>query len=195
MPPKVRVTRNMIIDAAVEAVRTGGEENITARSVAGILHCSTQPVMYQFPTIEELVRTVYAEVNTRHTQYLLNERPGFDPLLSIGLNYIEFAKNEPNLFRFLFQSGRYEKRDMHELISDEDLKPVLSAVETGAAIGASGAEDIFLILAVAVHGFASLVAGGMLEYSEKNTAQLLERIFNGAMNTAVSEDNDESDNR
>ena len=54
MPPKARISREMITDAAVEAVRRGGTDSITARTVAGILGCSTQPVMYHFPTVEEL---------------------------------------------------------------------------------------------------------------------------------------------
>ncbi|MBQ3411477.1 MAG: TetR/AcrR family transcriptional regulator [Oscillospiraceae bacterium] len=194
MPPKAKVTEDMIIKAAVEAVRSGGEDNITARSVAGILGCSTQPVMYHFPTMEELSRAAYAEADSMHTQFLLKERAGCDPLLSIGLNYIEFAKNEPSLFRFLFQSGRYEKRDLRGLISGEELKPVIYAVEKDLGTDGASAEDVFLTLAVAVHGFASLVAGGMLEYSEKTAAELLERIFTGAVNTAVKEDKNESDN-
>ena len=54
MPPKVKITKEMIIDVAFEIARSEGAENINARTVSKKLGCSTQPVMYHFKTIEEL---------------------------------------------------------------------------------------------------------------------------------------------
>ena len=48
MPPKTKVTAEMIVSAAIEVVRLRGFENINARAVSAQLHCSTQPVMYHF---------------------------------------------------------------------------------------------------------------------------------------------------
>lgn len=53
MPPKAKVTKDMIINAAINVIREAGVENINARTVAKKLNCSTQPVMYHFETIEE----------------------------------------------------------------------------------------------------------------------------------------------
>ena len=58
MPPKTRITRDMIINASVEVIRQSGFENINARNVSGRLRCSTQPVMYHFSTIDSLKRAV-----------------------------------------------------------------------------------------------------------------------------------------
>ena len=52
MPPKAKVTREMIIDAAFEIIRNTGVETVNARTVSKELNCSTQPVMYHFKTIE-----------------------------------------------------------------------------------------------------------------------------------------------
>lgn len=51
MPPKAKITKDMIIDAAFEIARETGAENINARTVSKKLNCSTQPVMYHFATI------------------------------------------------------------------------------------------------------------------------------------------------
>lgn len=53
MPPRAKITKEMVIDAAFEVARETGAENINARTVATKLNCSTQPVMYHFATIEE----------------------------------------------------------------------------------------------------------------------------------------------
>ena len=54
MPAKAKVTKEMIVDAAFAIAREAGAENINARTVSERLHCSTQPVMYHFATMEEL---------------------------------------------------------------------------------------------------------------------------------------------
>lgn len=47
MPPKAKITKEMIVDAGVELVRESGIEHVNARAVAERLGCSTQPVMYR----------------------------------------------------------------------------------------------------------------------------------------------------
>ena len=71
MPAKAKVTKEMIVDAAFAVARETGVENINARTVSERLHCSTQPVMYHFATIEELKRTVYAKADLYHSEYLM----------------------------------------------------------------------------------------------------------------------------
>ena len=84
MPPRAKVTREMILDAAFELVRSDGIEAVNARTVSKALNCSTQPVMYHFKTIEELKRAVYEKADAYHSAYLLNIRSA--PLQDIGLN-------------------------------------------------------------------------------------------------------------
>ena len=86
MPPKSKVTKDMIVDAAVAVVRQKGFEQVNARTVADRLHCSTQPVMYHFATIDSLKRAAYAEADRKHTEYLMNIPSELDPILGIGLN-------------------------------------------------------------------------------------------------------------
>lgn len=71
MPAKAKVTKEMIVDAAFAIAREAGVENINARTVSERLHCSTQPVMYHFSTMEELKRTVYAKADLYHSEYLM----------------------------------------------------------------------------------------------------------------------------
>jgi AcrR family transcriptional regulator len=50
MPPKVRITKEDIINAAIEIVRKDGAQAINARNLAAYLNCSTQPVFSNFKT-------------------------------------------------------------------------------------------------------------------------------------------------
>ena len=72
MPPKTKITREMIIDAAFAIARREGADKITARSISEHLKCSTQPVLYQFSTIEEIKQAVYQKADEFHGSYLMN---------------------------------------------------------------------------------------------------------------------------
>ena len=67
MPPRAKITKEMVVAAAFEIAREAGAENINARTVAKKLGCSTQPVMYHFATIEELKKTVYTKACLLYT--------------------------------------------------------------------------------------------------------------------------------
>lgn len=182
MPAKAKVTKEMIIDAAFEVARKTGAENINARTVSKKLNCSTQPVMYHFATIEELKRAAYEKTNEYHTEYLMNvSEAQEDVMLGIGLNYIRFAVEEPNLFRFLFQSGFAVENSLLEMINSEELIPVISVMQEEMNMNIEQTKKIFITLALFVHGYASIIANNSLEYDEKLITTHLERVYTGAI--------------
>ena len=190
MPPKTRITKDMIIHAAIEIAKQSGYENINARTVSEQLHCSTQPVMYHFSTIDAMKRAAYAQVDHLHSEYLMTMIPEQDPVLGIGLNYIRFAVEEPQLFRFLFQSGYAAEHSLLEMIDSEELIPILAAMKDGAGLNLEKTKQIFLTVALFAHGYASIIANNGLEYDEKLVAEHLERAWIGALLAAKQEDNE-----
>ena len=187
MPPKTRITEEMIVNAAVEVIRRSGFKSVNARTVSERLGCSTQPVMYRFPTIESLKRAAYRRVDALHSEYLLRTPPGQDSILGIGMNYIRFAVEEPQLFRFLFQSGYAEGNDLMEMMDSEELAPVLSAMREGAGVSMEQIRNIFVTVALFAHGYASIIANNHLQFDEKRIAEHLERTWNGAVLAAERE--------
>lgn len=182
MPAKVKVTKEMIVDAAFAVAREAGAENINARTVSDRLHCSTQPVMYHFATIEELKRTVYAKADLYHSEFLMNmKKTPKGAALGIGINYIRFAIEEPHLFRFLFQSDYFSGSTLLELINAEELSPVLSAMQGALGIGMEQTKKIFLTVFLFAHGYASIIANNALQYDEEMINSQLERAYRGAI--------------
>lgn len=180
MPPKAKITREMVVDAAFEIARKTGFENINARTVSAELNCSTQPVMYHFATIEELKKAAYDKANNYHTEYLMNIS-GEDAMLSIGLNYIRFAVVEPELFKFIFQSGYARENNLLEMINVPELTPVISIMREEMNLDEEHAKEVFITLAMFVHGYACIIVNNSLEYDEKLTATHLERVYKGAV--------------
>ena len=191
MPPKSRITKDMILQAAVEVVRQNGFESVNARTVSQQLHCSTQPVMYHFSTIDSLKRAAYTQVDQMHSEYMLRILPDRDPILGIGLNYIRFAVEEPQLFRFLFQSGYAKENSLLEMIDSEELAPVLAVMQAGVGLSMEKTKEVFLTVSLFAHGYASIIANNALEYDEALIAAHLERAWDGAVLSAMQEEKEE----
>lgn len=180
--PKAKILKDMVIDAAFEIARESGIDNVNARTVSEKLGCSTQPVMYHFKTIEELKAAVYEKADEFHTGYLMSVRtPEDGVMMNIGLNYIRFAIEEPNLFRLLFQSGYAPENNLLEMIDSPMLEPVISAMREEMSLDTEKTKEVFLILAMFAHGYASIIANNSLEFDEKLIASHLEKAYNGAV--------------
>lgn len=188
MPAKTKVTKEMIVDAAFAIARQAGVKNINARTVSERLHCSTQPVMYHFATIEELKRTVYAKADAYHSEYLMNmKKPPKGAALGIGMNYIRFAIEEPHLFRFLFQSDYFSGATLLELIDADELTPVLSAMQKKLNMNMEQTKKVFLTIFLFAHGYASFIANNALKYDEELICSQLNQAYRGAILAAQEE--------
>ena len=188
MPAKAKVTREMIVDAAFAVAREAGAETISARTVSERLHCSTQPVMYHFATIEALKRAVYVKADQYHSDYLMTlESPAKGVMLGIGMNYIRFAIEEPHLFRFLFQSDSFSGATLLSLIDAEELAPVLSTMQRALEMEREQTKTVFLTIFLFAHGYASIIANNSLKYDEELINSQLEQAYRGAILAAQEE--------
>ena len=71
VPRKPATSREAMIKAAFDLIRDEGHEALTARALAARLGCSTQPIMYQFPSLSQLKELVYQQADAYHTKYIL----------------------------------------------------------------------------------------------------------------------------
>lgn len=182
MPPKPKITKEMIVDTAFNIVQKEGADKVTARSISGQLNCSTQPVLYYFSTVEDIKKAVYKKVDEYHSAYIMDvEIDCENPMLEIGMNYIKFAIEERNLFRFLFQSNEFSGVGMFDLLESEELLPLLTVLQNELNVPAEDAKEIFGTLFIFAHGYASLYANNTMVYDEQNVMKALENIFMGAI--------------
>ena len=175
MPKKPTTTRDAMIEGAFQLIREKGHEFLTARNLAAFLGCSTQPIMYQFPNLDTLRDLAYQRADAFHSEYIL---AGGD-LLEIGMRYIRFAEEEPHLFRFLFQSGRFSGSSLEDLIKAPAATELLTAVSTEERLTMEEAAAFFEPLAALVHGYASLIANNGMMYDPDTIRNSLIMIEEG----------------
>ena len=182
MPPKAKITRDMILDAAFELVRTQGQGSLNVRTLAKRLGCSTQPILYNFATVEELMDDLYQKADAFHTASILPRAgEGPDALLMLGLNYVRFGHEEKHLFRFLFESNRFGGMDLDALLRGPGVGDLIAILAGGLGCGAAQAQKVFLTFFAVAHGLASLLANNAMAYDETECAGMLDTVFRGAL--------------
>ena len=182
MPPKAKVTREMILDAAFDLVRSEGQGALNVRALARRLGCSTQPILYNFATMEALTAAVYERADEYHTSCILPRgEAGPNALLRLGLNYVRFGHEERHLFRFLFESNRFGGMDLRGLMQGPGIGELVDILSQGLCCERAEAERVFLAFFAVVHGLGSLLCNNSMAYDETRCTEMLETVFYGAL--------------
>lgn len=192
MPPKAKIAKDMIIETAFQIAREEGADKITVRSIAERLNCSTQPVLYYFASIDEIKKAVYEKTDEFHANYIMTEEPECeDPFMAIGLRYIRFAMEEAKLFQFLFQSNEFSGAGILDLMESEGVESFYVGLQEEAHLSKEEAKEVFAILFIYVHGYASLFANNSMRYEEDKIKDGLAKTFYGAIGAVKGETDEE----
>jgi len=98
MPPKVKFTKEQVLDAAFEIANEEGFDSITIRKVADRLGSSIAPIYVNFKSLDELKYELAEKIIDLTTEVMLSEKT-HDPFLDIGAGNIRLAMDYPQLFR------------------------------------------------------------------------------------------------
>lgn len=180
MPPKVRITDDAILDAALAITREKGIDGVNVREIAKALGCSIQPVFRNFQSMENLKNALYQRVEEEHNAAMekgLQMHP--IPFLGLGMAYIQFAKEEKNLYKFLFMSAAISKKGFLEMIKEEENQPIVDLIAQMTGLKRKTAEELFMDIWLMVQGIASLVATNDFEVSVAEIEKILKDTFLG----------------
>lgn len=79
MPPRKRILREDVLDAAIRVIRRGGAPALSVRHIAGELACSTQPIYSQFGSLEGLLEALPAYAGEKYLRFCSRSYKGFAP--------------------------------------------------------------------------------------------------------------------
>ena len=188
MPPKVRVTQEAILKAGLDIIREKGIAGLNAREAAKALGCSVQPVFSNFQSMENLRESLYREAESLFNACMEKGMQLHQiPFLGMGMAYIAFAKEEGNIFRFLFMSDGFRGKSVLEMIRDEENKPVLHMIAGMTGLDMEQTERLFLSIWLTTHGIAALMATNSCDFSDELIAGLLTSSFSGMKNQIKTE--------
>ncbi len=178
MPPKVKVSREDIVNAAVRLVRESGADALNARAVAAALHCSTQPVFSNFATMDELRLAVVAKADALCNEYIQREVESgeYPAYKASGMAYIRFAKEEKELFKLLYMRDR-----TNEAVADADeLGDAMEAlVQRNTGLEGDAAKLFHLEMWAYVHGIAGMLATRFIDLDWALVSRMLTDAYQG----------------
>lgn len=178
MPPKFKFTRNEIIDAALNLVRERGAAALTARGLAERLGSSPKPIFNLFRGMDEVRGCVIDAANSLYNSYIQADMTSgrYPPYKASGMAYIRFARDERELFRLLFMRDRSNER-VEE--NRDEIRPLLEIIEHSLGIDEDAAYLFHLEMWVYVHGIATMIATGYLEWDTDFVSHTLSDMYTG----------------
>lgn len=161
MPLKSSFTKDAFIDSAFKIVRQKGWDNLTARSLAKELNCSTMPIYSYLKSMKSLYEELRKKAVNLLLTYQTTPRTG-QIFLDMGVGYILFAKQEKNLFRFLHQreEGKESYLEIEKRIRESAFKNLAQNMKADPVLEGLDEQtlrDVLTKMWIFVHGLAFLV--------------------------------------
>jgi AcrR family transcriptional regulator len=172
-----------ILHEAEKVVVTSGYEGINMRRLADKVGVSATAIYHYFESKEAILNRLRIDATEK-----LNDRiRGIDPrlpprdfLTELGRQYLAFAKENPNLYRLVFEAPVDERAQPEDHpVRYFTYNAARGALEKMAAQGmpVPDAGHMAMMGWMMLHGFCSLMMSGMLPPAEGMTRESLEELF------------------
>lgn len=104
MGRKTQITKDMMIEAAYDILKTEGYPAVNINTIANKVGCSTQPISWQFGNMQGLRKELYYYTAHKMFGQLISgteELNAVEKFLETAKRYVSFVNREPNVFRFI----------------------------------------------------------------------------------------------
>lgn len=177
MPRKFMFTKDEIINAAVEITREKGFSAVTARALGDKLGSSSRPVFSYFDSMTQVQAAVITAADRIHREYIHQELQAgkYPPFKCCGIAYVRFARNEKELFKVLFMRDRTNESGPLQENTDEFIDIITKQV----GISREDAAEFYTEMWVYVHGIATMIATGYLDWDDEFVSNALSDAYAG----------------
>lgn len=175
----VKIKKEDLIKGSIKIIRDEGDSNLSARNLAKVVGCSTQPIFRLFTNMDDLKRTVYDDVYELQKKYLLKGNEHQVPFIGVGLSYIDFATKEKNLFKFLFMSSFTKYNNILEMANNEDGKKYTEMIIKSTGLSPESSKQIYINTWLIIHGIASMMATTNSKLTRNDIETIIFDAFKG----------------
>lgn len=173
--PKIKFTKNDILNAAYDVMKQNGIKHISARRIAEKFKGSTAPIYANFSTIDELKKEVIRMAEEKLNEYLYHDYTGRE-LFDAAMGFIKFARDEKELFRAIFLDAAEGFSDLFDKTMRVLLKEEI-VLKSFPKLSFTQVKDGIERLWVHLFGYATLVF--VSTNPENETNEVIEDKING----------------
>lgn len=190
MPTIIRITKEMILNAAFDITRNEGIEKLSNREIAKKMNCSIRPIYYQFKNSEELYKALYNKINSYFYDFIMkNVVDDIPHYKQIGINYIKFAQEETNFFKVLFMSPARDVPNTFVATDKNGFAGVIDAIKLSTHLSEKDIKSFHTKMWIFVHGIATLTVSKSVKFTEEQIRDLLSQEFQALMLLEENPDN------
>ena len=178
MPPKAKFTREEIVEAAFNIVKTDGLEALTSRALGTRLGSSARPIFTVFKNMDEVQQAVMKSAKTLYKEYVGKGLTQEHPFKGVGTQYILFSVNEPKLFQLLFMTEQPQIPDLSGVLPliEESYEEILLSIQNDYRINERFAEKLYHHLWIYTHGIATLCATKMCRFTGDEISSMITEV-------------------
>lgn len=177
MPVKKTITKEAVLNSAIEVLRKHGEEGLNARAIASYMEISTQPIYSLFGNMEETYRQLTKEAEKRYyawqKEYLSKNL--VSDYKAYGMAFIRFSAEEKQLFKFIFMRS---KDNLHASEPQKTQDVVVEIICKTYGVDVATAKKFHNLMSVFCFGLATLINCGVVKYDEEEVSKSLTEQFN-----------------
>lgn len=179
MPPKAKFTREEIIEAALELAAEKGIDALTARELGAALGTSSRPIFTAFQNMEEVLIEVRKAALGRFEVYARKSEEFTPVYKQLGLQMIQFAKEQPKLYRLLFITEKPEAENFDDVFSNlGDMAALcVDVIHRDYELSYENARLLFKHNWIYTYAVGALISTGVCNFSADEIQDMLSREF------------------
>lgn len=172
MPPKVKFSKDEIVNAALNVARVKGLAAVTTRDIAAELQVSTRPIFTYFKSMSEVREEILHAAEKVYQEYLAKGLREDIPFFGFGMQHLHFALDEPQLYRMLFLDSATDKnRAMNTLSQARGL--VHDCIKQIYLMDDKTADRLIRDMWLVVHSLGTLIVTGGCSYTLEEMGAIL----------------------
>lgn len=177
MPRDYLFTKEEILSQAIELTREKGFDCVSARTLALKLGTSPRPIFSLFQNMKELQDAIILKAYDIYNEYIKKSLESKElPYKASGKAYILFSRNEKELFKLLFMN---ERSRLLIPENDEQMNIIYDIISRQLNITKEEAYSFHLEMWIYVHGLASMICTGYINWDDEFIDKTLEDVYSG----------------
>jgi AcrR family transcriptional regulator len=182
-----------LLDAAEELIRERGSEAWSLREVSSRVGVSPSAAYHHFASrnalIGALAARVFGELGTRLQHAATHARGDHQArLVVLGSSYVNWALEDPAVFRLTFGAGRIEPATPIEPHPHDVLVSELDRLVDSGDLPAAARPGAETAVWAAVHGLATLLGDGIIQIDDPQTVDRTTERFIRATLTGLAQE-------
>lgn len=171
------VDKKIIINTAILMVKKYGWDYLNARSLAKELGMSTKPLYRIYTGMDEIKKELYEAIYKIYDEFITKRIDNKNALVTLCVAYVEFAKENKNLFNCLFLSNNLNWKTIDDVLNEKWNQSTIINLVNKHSYSFEDAKNLFMHLWTYANGLATLIATNDVDVDAKEIIKKLVKIY------------------